>query len=375
MIEPTAGPLTPLALNLDGPQSHNMSVNFRGPTWRRVMREARALMANGMDGRLALNRLKPCIDSRNSAVAANATLRKEEWILYDEAVVGAYQEVLTGVSDLLDAGLRMNIQNPFGTMVLEYERVAEMSEANVSMYAGTPPQDDRATYELAGVPVPIISKGFQLDERVLEASRMRDQAIDVTNADAASRVVSEMLEKLLFLGGPAYAGYTLGGYTNATGVNTGSLTGSWLTLSTTSPKAIIDDAIAMKTALADDYAFGPYMIYIPHGWGDALDNDYFATTAASPAAVTGMGTPTRSIRERLLALDRISGIRTSSQLTAGVVMVSMNRNVVDVGFGFEPRLIQWEDQGGMTNHFRVISIMTFRIKSAADGKSGVAYYT
>jgi Family of unknown function (DUF6260) len=180
---------------------------------------------------------------------------------------------------------------------------------------------------------------------------------------------------LLFVGGPAYAGYTLGGYTNATGVNTGSLTASWLTLSTTQPKRIIDNVISMKTALSNDYAFGPYMLYIPHIWADALDNDYFVTSSTSPATMTGIGTPTRSIRERILTLDRISGIRTTSQLTTGVVMVSLNKNVVDVGYGFEPRLIQWDSQGGMTNHFRVISIMTFRCKSASDGKSGIAYYT
>ena len=40
-----------------------------------------------------------------------------------------------------------------------------------------------------------------------------------------------------------------------------------------------------------------------------------------------------------------------------------------------PRLIQWESQGGMVNHFRVISIMTFRIKADYGGRSGVAYYT
>ena len=85
--------------------------------------------------------------------------------------------------------------------------------------------------------------------------------------------------------------------------------------------------------------------------------------------------PSRSIRERIMALDRIEGIRTTSQLTSGVVLVSLQRNVVDVGYGFTPRLIQWESQGGMVNHFRVISIMTFRTKADYGGRSGVAYYT
>ena len=344
----------------------------QGPAWRTLMRVSAGLIAQGRDGRLALNHLRPCADSPNPAIRVNGTLRKDEWKQMDERVSSTNKETLNAVSDLLGRGLRINIANPFGTTVLESETISDMSEAQVSMYAGTPPQDDRVTYELTGVPVPIISKGFWLDERVLEASRGRGQTLDTANADAATRVVAEKLEGLLFMGGVTYGGYTMYGITNHPNINGGLLTDDWPTLSTGDPSKIVDDVVTMKTQLSSDYAMGPYVLYVPHSWIDSLDNDYFSTVGATP---TGPVAATGTIRQRLLQMRDLEDIKPTTQLTNGVVLISMNSNTVEVGFGFEPRLIQWETQGGMVNHFRVISIMTFRIRADMSGQSGIAYRT
>lgn len=363
------GSLNQPAVQHGGPVALTQSASYRA-----LIRDARAFQARGMDPCLALNRLRPCADSPNAQIAANATLRKDEWIQFDEAVVPAFQEVVNGLGDLLSRNLRINIGNPFGTTVLESEKISEMTAAHVSMYAGTPPEDDRAAYTLWGVPVPIISKGFWLDERVLEASRMRGAGLDTSNADAATRVVTEQLEALLFAGNVAYGGYTLTGYTNSPNVNTGTIV-SWLTLATTAPMTIVQNVLTMMQALFSDNANGPYMLYVPNAWYVALQNSYFETTASSPAAVTGLVAPTQTIMQRIMAIPGIEDVKPTTQLTSGVVLVSLTRQTVDVGFGFEPRLIQWESQGGMVNHFRVISIMTFRVKSDYAGRSGVAYYS
>lgn len=358
------------------PLAHATPMSVMDAPYRILIRDSRMLVANGYDGRLALNRLRPSIDSPNEQVRAHATLSNREWLMFDEAVGAASQETMTGVSDLLSRGLRLTIQNPFGTPIIEAERVSEMTAANVSMYAGTPPTDDRVEYTLWGIPVPIISKGFWLDERVLEASRQRGQSLDVTNADAATRVVAEKMEELLFTGGSVtYGGYTLTGYTNSTGVNTGSLSGSWLTLSSTAPMKIVSDIINMKQQLTNDFATGPYVLYIPRAWIDALDRGYFEYTTTSPALATGVVASTQTIRQRIMQLSEISDVRPTTQLTTGVVLVSMTRNTVDWAFGFEPRLVSWQSQGGMVNHFRVIAIGAPRVKSDYAGHSGVAYFT
>jgi hypothetical protein len=337
----------------------------QAPSYRTLLRRSNLLMSQGQDGRLALNALRPCADSPSETIRAMATLLRDEWKLMDDTVTTAYQEELTAVTDLLGRGLRLNIANPFGTTVIESQQVGEMTPAHVNMYAGTPPDNDRVEYTLVGVPVPIISKGFWLDERVLEAGRGRGQTLDTTNADAATRVVAEKLEDLLFNGGVAYGGYTLYGYTNHPHRNTGTLTGAWTTLATTNPAGIINDILAMLAAAYADNVTGQFMLYIPFTWFVALNGDYFLTA----------GTLGQTILQRIMAIPGIAGVRPVRQLTTSVVMVDLNRRTVDVGFGFEPRLIQWESQGGMVNHFRVISIMTFRIKSDAGLRSGIAHFS
>lgn len=371
---------SPFALNLDRSREPQLTADdmalMNVPSWKRVMWESKQLIDRGLDARLALNHLRPCADSPIRQIAVNATLRRDEWELMDETVTAAAQETLTAVDDVLSRGLRLNLTDPFGTPIVTSERVGEMSAAQVAMYAGTPPQDDRVSYDLWGVPVPVISKGFWLDERVLAASRRGGSNLDTTNADAATRVVSEKMEEIMFTGGGvSYGGYTLYGLTNHPNVNVGSLSASWATLASTNPGAIASDIITMKAALAADYATGPYLLYIPRAWIDLLDHGYFETTAASPAAVTGMIAPQQTVRQHILGMSDIEAIRPTSQLTTGVVLVSMRRNVIDIAWGFAPRLISWTMQAGMTSHFRVLAVMAPRIKADINGRSGIAYFT
>lgn len=379
-------------MNLDAPAVaggvvHSGSL-MNGSSWKTMLRtsaqlatHARATNRSFKQGELVgrtLQRLRPCVDAPASSAqfSANATLRHEEWRIYDDVVQQTMKEELLGVSDLLARGLRTNLANPFGTTQHLWETVSEMSAAHVSMYTTTTPEDDRVQYGLKGVPVPVISKGFFLDERVLESSRTLGNSLDGENAREATRVVAEKMEALLFSGGVSYGGYTLGGYTNATGVNTGNVTGAWSTLATTNPGAIYSDVVTILNVLfGTDKANGPFMIYVPRTWYMTLMNPYFTTTAASPGAVTGLVNPNRSIYEQIVSIPQVLDVKPTTQLTTGVVVVSMQASVVDCIYGFEPRLIQWESQGGMGNHFRVMSIMSFRVKADYDGNSGVAYYS
>lgn len=373
------------SMNVGGGAVHSGAL-LNGPAWKTLLRTSAAVATNARatgkmlkPGQLvdaALSRLRPSIDSPHSNVAANATLRHEEWRVYDDMVAQTMKEELLGVSDLLGRGLRTNLANPFGTMQHLWETVSEMSGAQVSMYASTPPEDDRVQYGLKGVPVPVISKGFFLDERVLEASRSLGNTLDTENAQAATRVVAEKLEALLFSGGVTYGGYTLGGYTNATGVNTGNVTGAWSTLATTNPGAIYNDVVTILNVLfGTDKASGPFMIYVPRTWYMTLMNPYFAFVTSSPALTTGLINSPQTIYDKIVSIPQVLDVKPTSQLTTGVVVASMTRSAVDCIYGFEPRLIQWESQGGLGNHFRIIAIMSFRVKADYNGNSGIAYYT
>src|SRR5690606_33206914 len=68
-----------------------------------------------------------------NALRTNGTLRKDEWIQYDTAVVEVARKRLGAVADLLNAGLRYNLANALGTTRVEWETVSDMDPADITM--------------------------------------------------------------------------------------------------------------------------------------------------------------------------------------------------------------------------------------------------
>ena len=289
----------------------------------------------------------------------NAALRKEEWIAMDEVVNMPRREELVGFSDLQSRGLTFNLQNPLGHTTLEWEDHGEVSPATLSMLVGTMAEDDLVDHGLRGIPLPIVSKGFTLDERLLMAGRNKGQGIDVTNADAAARQVALKVDDLFFNANYAYGGYTLYGYTTHPQRNTSAhgTNGLWTGGSKTGAN-ILADALTILTALYEAKVSGPYVMYIPADYWAPLQADFKTESD-------------KTIMQRLLELNGLEDIRVSFALTDEVVVVSMQRNVVDAVVGFTPMLVQWEEGGGAVNRFRVMAIVVPRVKRDNDATSGV----
>src|SRR4051812_42418894 len=64
-----------------------------------------------------------------NALRTNDVLRKEEWVLYDKAVIDVARTRLIGVADLLSAGLTLDLPNAFGTTVVQHEKMSDMTGA------------------------------------------------------------------------------------------------------------------------------------------------------------------------------------------------------------------------------------------------------
>lgn len=308
--------------------------------------------------RYGLKALRP-VAPDNGEFSANAALRKDEWILLDQVVNQPRREELVGFSSIAGRGLTFNLGNPMGTTVIEWEDHGEVSPASVHMLAGTMSEDDLVDHGLRGIPVPIVSKGFTLDERVLETGRMRGTPIDVTNADAATRQVALAIDGLFFNANLAYGGYTLYGFTEhpqrvtaAHGTN-----GLW-TAGAKTAQNILDDVLTMIGALYVAKVTGPFELFIPASYWIVLQDDFKAE-----------GDDT--LMERILKIQGLESIKVSYQLTNEVVLVSMQRQTVDAAVGFQPTLVQWQTQGGAINHFRVMSIIVPRVKRDYDGTSGI----
>lgn len=301
--------------------------------------------------------LRPCQE-----VHANAALRKEEWLAFDEVVGAPRREELVGFSDLLSRGLQFTLGNPLGNLTLEWEDHGEVSPAQLSMLSGTMSEDDLVDHGLRGLPIPIISKGFSMDERLLMAGRNKGQSIDVSNADAAARQVALKADDLVFNGDFSYGGYTLSGYTTHPQRNTASFqnSGNGWDHATTTGATVLTDVLLMLQTLYTAKVTGPYVLYIPAAYWSALQEDFKADSD-------------KTIMTRLLELQNLADIKVSFALTDEVVLVAMNRSVVDAVIGFMPTLVQWDEQGGAINRFRVMAIMVPRVKRDNDGTSGIVH--
>jgi len=308
---------------------------------------------------------------RSSEMRTLDVLRKDEWIQFDTAVVDVSRERLGAVDQLVSRGLTYGVGNALGTTRVEWERVSDMTPAEINMAGVTEGERDRVVFALDNVPLPIIHKDFNINIRALEASRRLGETLDTTQARVATRLVAESIEDILFNGASLTAiGGTIYGYTTAPNRNTGSLTGAngWIT--GTDGIDAVNDVIAMQDALRSDNHYGPYGLYVPVQWLGNLSGDFKANSDKTTIA-------------RIMELPDMAFVAHSNRLTgtlAGatgdeVILVSLTSDVVDMIMGLQPTVMQWETMGGFIVNFKVMAIMVPRMKSDSNLQSGIAHYT
>lgn len=314
----------------------------------------------GNDGKTYIN-----VNGKATQIFGNATLRKDEWIATDAAVIAAVQERLVGVADLYQSGLVYRIGNGMGKTVLEYEDQSDITAAALSMDGLNRGENDRPVYDLKYLPLPITHKDYQINARALAASRNGSTPLDTTMAALSGRQIAEKLEDMLFNGTSSYTfgGGTIYGYTDFPSANSVTLSQNWDASGKTGQE-ILEDILAMKQALIDDSYYGPYMVYIPTAYETKLDEDFGTVTSEAN---------TKTIRERILAVNNINGIKVADKLTANkVVMVQMTSDVVRMVNGLDPQMVSWDVEGGMAMNFKVMTIQVPQLRADQSGKCGIA---
>lgn len=295
-----------------------------------------------------------------NALRTNTTLRYREWIAFDKQVLEIARMRLIGVQDLISRGLTWNLPNALGHTRVEWETMTDLTPAELTMSGISRSEMDRPEFNLVGMPVPIIHKDFNINIRALQASRNGDRPLDTTQAALASRVVSEKIEELLFLGSTALgANNAIYGYTTAPFRSTGSLTANWATATGAN---IVTDVLAMQQKAYDDHMYGPFVFYVPLNAFTHMGDDHKAESD-------------RTILERVKAIPNVSDVRPSENLASGnVVMVQMTPDVVQMIDGIQPTIVEWESHGGMVLNFKVMAIMLPRIRNDAAEQSGIVHY-
>lgn len=321
----------------------------------------------GVDGKAYVTRYTGGPANKLSSYKAipintNATLRRDEWKQLDQALLGISESRLGGVQDLIDNGLVYSLGNAMGTTVLEYHDVSDAMEADLTMDGVTRSKGDRVAFSTKYLPIPIIHVDYEINARVLAASRSLGNPLDTTSAERAARKVNAKLEDMLFTNTTyTFGGGTIYSYINHTDRNTVTLSENWDAAGKTAAE-ILADVLSMKQSSIDNYHYGPWMLYIPTAYETQLDEDYDTTT------------PGTTVRERILKIAGIKGIKVVDTLTANnVLLVQMTSDVVRLVRGMALSNVQWSEEGKFITKYKVMAIQVPQIRSDQAGKSGIVH--
>jgi hypothetical protein len=58
-----------------------------------------------------------------------------------------------------------------------------------------------------------------------------------------------------------------------------------------------------------------------------------------------------------------------------VLLVQLTSDVVDLPVGQDITTVEWDTKGGLQMHFKVMAAMAPRMKSDANGNTGIVHYT
>lgn len=306
---------------------------------------------------------------------ATTTLRKEEWQMFDSAVIRAARLRLNAWADLENSNV-MEVPGMSKT-VLEHETMSDPGEARVDMEGLIDGFADAPVYQLEGLPLPITHMDFWFSARRLSISRNTGTPLDATMAEAAARRIAETLEQTLIGtmtgfgpfgpgNGPAYGrNSTVYGYTNFPDRNTYT---SLTTPTGSNPEAILANVLACLEVLYADRFYGPFMVYHSTPYTQYLDNDY-ARLGGNNASMT--------VRDRLKRIPNIVDVKRLDYLTSGyqLIFVQMTPDVARAINGMPITTLQWEDKGGLKMSFKVMTIKVPQLRADFNGRCGILHAT
>jgi hypothetical protein len=302
------------------------------------------------------------------SINTNATLRRDEWKQLDEALLLASRYRLGGIEDLISNGLTFQLGNAMGTTVLEWHDVNDGMEASLTMDGVTRGNGDRPKFQYNYLPIPVLHVDYEINARVLAASRSLGNPLDTTAAEMAARRIQEKLETMLFTNTTYAFGETdsrtrnsIYSYVNHPDRNTVNLSIHW-NHSAMTAAGILQDVLEMKQSSINAYHFGPWMLYIPTAYETVLDDDYDTQT------------PGTTIRERILKIAGIKGIKVIDTLPGdNVLLVQMTPDVVRLVTGLGLQNVEWNTEGNWVTKYKVIAIQVPQIRSDQSGRSGIVH--
>jgi hypothetical protein len=117
----------------------------------------------------------------------------------------------------------------------------------------------------------------------------------------------------------------------------------------------------MVQAAINDRMYGPYMLYIPTAYQTVLDKDY-------------NDYKTKTIRQRILEIEGIKGIKVIDRLTANnVLLVQMTQDVVRNIKGLPIQIVEWAAEGKFIQKYKVLTIEVPQIRADYENRCGIVH--
>jgi len=281
-----------------------------------------------------------------SQLRTNNILPADTWIeMQRDHVIPMAQQELAAYADLVDAGFTHRLAG-IGKRKIEWQIEGETREANVAMQARAMGDMDLIDYEMDVAPVPLIFGDFEIDWRDINAAQIENVPIDLANADATAKKVAIASENLVVNGNLHGLGIPLYGYTSHPDriIVTGSETQEF---NIENAESMV---LKLVRAMEINQYRGPFNLYIPPGYSTELYKRFSDGTSDV-------------LNDWLTRVDLIKKVTVTSALAPGnMVLVQMERTVVDLAIGFDLETIEWDVMGGMNYLFRVLTAFTPRIK-------------
>lgn len=318
----------------------------------------------GKDGKMVL---RPQVIVNSPQLASNAaTLRHEEWLYMDSVVQEIYQRPRVGIQDLINAGLTLDFDG-YASTVLGFEDISDIGDANIDMDGETERKGDAIEYDTKYLPLPIIHKGFSLNDRQLQMSRKLGVPLDTTMLGAVANKINDFRENMLFNGSSTFkfGGGTIYGYLDYPSAGSVTLQGCWDTLGTASGvtgETILEDVQNMIQAMILARCYGPWMLYCPDTWEMALSSDYKANSD-------------KTIRQRIKELSpQLIDVKTSAFLSTAscrCVMVQMKAETIRLVRGMALTTVQWQVRKMGRHNFKLMMIEVPQIRTDQAERAGI----
>lgn len=298
-------------------------------------------------------------------INADATLRKNEWIMLDQAVIRAARARLAALNRIRGAGLEFTIPNGMGKTILEYQTMSDPGRVTKSMDGLRRGENDRPVFDLRPLPLPITHGDFSFSARQLAVSRSDPTGtpLDLTMPEAVARRLAEDLETDLIgrTDTYSYGGAAIYGLTTLSQRNTKTLTspatGGW------TPATTLQEVLQMKTQSQDDFFFGPWAAFCSTDWDEYMDDDF----SAAKGDLT--------LRQRIGLIDGITAPVTLDYLpkTFTLILVQLTQDVIRIVIGMDFITVQWQEQGGMELNFKIMCIMVPQLRYDYNGRCGIVH--